>query len=195
MATGAKELERSFWMALEEILGLEQVQRISEHTFPLSGQPFCSLMQIMELQKALEAVYGIHAGQGLALRSGRAWVKYGLRFFRDELGWNRSEFRLLPRPVRIQRGLEGLASWMDRVFMEKFFVTRSLDGWLWQIHDCPLVIEPGGEFPCCYWMIGVLEETLQRLGDGKIYLVRALPSPPQKAPVCLFEIPARSLGD
>ncbi len=195
MATGAKELERSFWMALEEILGLEQAQRIGEHAFPLSGRPFFSLMQLMELQKVLEAVYGVHAGRGLALRSGRAWVKYGLRFFRDDLGWNRSEFRLLPRHVRIHRGLEGLASWMDRVFVEKFVVTRSLNGWLWQIHDCPLVIEPGGEIPCCYWMIGVLEETLQRLGDGKIYLVRALPSPLQKAPVCLFEIPARSLGD
>ncbi len=195
MVAGTKELERSFRMSLEEILGLEQVQKISEHTLPLSGQFPFSLAQVMEFQKVLEAVYGVQAGRGLALRSGRAWMKYSLRFLREELGWNRAEFRLLPRHVRIHRGLEGLASWMGQNFKEKFLVTRSPEGWLWQIHDCCLEIDPNGDLPCCYWMIGVLEEALQRLGDGKIFLVRAISSPRQEMPVCLFEIPARSLGD
>ncbi|MEJ5240755.1 MAG: V4R domain-containing protein [Anaerolineales bacterium] len=193
--SGANALARSFWMALEEILGQEQVRKVGESPLQLfDGHPF-SLAQLAALQGALEGIYGIPAGRGVALRSGRAWVKYGLRFFYEELGWNRSEFRLLPRNLRIERGLESLASWMNGYFTERFDVRRIPEGWIWRICGSPDNTEKVENVPGCYWMIGVLEEVLHRLGDGKIFLVREISCRACGAASCLFEIPARPLGD
>lgn len=193
---GNRGLERTFWLALEEVLGHDQVQRIGEHSSYLGNYPF-SLEQMTRLQNALEELYGVAAGRGLTLRSGRAWVKYGLRFFYHELGWGQSEFRLLPRHARIQRGLERLASWMKQHFQEHFEVERTADGWLWRVSGCGLKAHVIDETlpSCCYWMVGVLEEILKRLGDGKIFLVREVTCQVCGAPACLFEIPARPLGD
>lgn len=191
-----RELEQTFWVALEEVLGDEQAQKIGEHSSYLGNHPF-SLEQITKIQNVLEELYGVAAGRGLTLRSGRAWVKYGLRFFYHELGWGKSEFRLLPRHARIQRGLESLASWMQPHFQERFEVERTATGWLWQISGCGLsACIPDKTMPsCCYWMVGVLEEVLKRLGDGKNFLVREVTCQLYGAPACLFEIPARPLGD
>ncbi len=193
--SGANAMARSFWMALEEILGQEQVQRFGERSLQLLDGSFFSLTQLAVLQGALEGMYGIAAGRGVALRSGRAWVKYGFRLFYEELGWNRSEFRLLPRTHRLERGLRDLANWMNAHFHEHFDVQRIPEGWIWQIEGFQGSVEATESTPGCYWMIGVLEEVLHRLGDGKIFLVREISCRTCGALSCLFEIPARPLGD
>lgn len=196
LALPSSLLERSFWLAVEEILGPEPLTQIVPRLHSSTPEALSfSLEQIALLQHILEGEYGPNAGRGLTLRAGRSWVKYGLRLFQQELGWNSSQFRLLPRRARISRGLSELAAWLEAHLPQRFAVETHPDGWLWKVSQCQAPALATFQSSCCYWMLGVLDEVMTRLGDGKLFPVREKSCQFCGAPVCLFEISAAPLGD
>jgi len=69
-----------------------------------------SFERLPQLQSSLEKTYGLTAGRGLAIRSGRACFKHLLREFGTEMGLTDLEYRLLSLPARLKFSNQALAA-------------------------------------------------------------------------------------
>ena len=167
-------------LAMEEILG-----RAGENTvlnradLPECGNnfPSCdqdqpsSYMHISALQAGLENVYGPRAGRGLALRVGRACLKYGLREFAPELGLSDLTFRLLPLQAKLKTGIEAFAALFNTYTDQKVRLEMDRRYIHWLIECCPLCRERQADVPCCHLAVGFLQEALFWISGGKYFIV------------------------
>jgi hypothetical protein len=146
-------------LAMEEILGHAGVNAVLNLTdlpayinnYPPYNQdlkfPF---VYISHLQSGLESVYGPRAGRGLALRVGRACLKYGLREFGPELSLTDLAFRLLPLQTKIKIGTEAFAALFNDHTDQQVSLERDEKYTFWHIERCPLCWERQAETPCCH---------------------------------------------
>ncbi len=129
---------------------------------------------------ALERRYGPRAGQGLAVRVGRALFGY------------------LPLPVTVgmvplrhrERVLHGL-TWLGAEGGAPLGLQAQAEatatGWRWRI------LAPQDDPPACPVWRGLLQETLYWFGGGMTYQVEEVACRRQGAPHCVFHIPYRPL--
>lgn len=121
------------------------------------------------LLSALETTYGPQAGQGLALRIGRACFRYGVREYGDQMGLNRPEFRMLPLPARLKAGLQALALWVGMVSTRAATLSEQDGMLLWSVELGSLGGQRPISRPVGYLMLGLLQETLYWLSGGRSF--------------------------
>ena len=143
--------------------------------------------------QALEAVYGVQGGRGLALRIGRAAFKYGLAQLGEQAGLNSVEFRLLPAPRRLKTGLAALAGIVSQEFGDEVQVIDQGDAWLWQSTNCPVCRGRQSEDPCCTLTVGLLQEFASWAGGGRFYRVTEINCRATNQPLCVFRIDKKPL--
>ncbi len=141
-------------LAMEEILGHGGVNAVLNladlpayiNDYPPYNQdlqfPFT---HISHLQTGLESAYGPRAGRGLALRVGRACLKYGLREFGPELGLTDLAFRLLPLQTKLKTGSEAFAALFNDFTDQQVRLERDEKYIYWHIERCPLCWERQAE--------------------------------------------------
>ena len=171
---------RIMLLAMEEILGHQGVNAILNlahlpdyiDQFPAANLdlqfPF---EHIARLQVALEYAYGPRAGRGLAMRVGRACLKYGLREFGPGLGLNDPAFRMLPLQPRLKAGCEAIAGLFNQFTGQRVRLDMDEKYISWQIERCPLCWERHSDAPCCAMAVGLLQESFYWLSGGKYFLV------------------------
>jgi predicted hydrocarbon binding protein len=167
-------------LAMEEILGHSGVNAalnlanlpVYINDYPPYNQdlkfPF---EHISHLQAALECAYGPRAGRGLAVRVGRACLKYGLREFGPELGLTDLAFRLLPLQAKLKNGSEAFAALFNKFTDQQVRVERDEKYIYWLIERCPLCWERQADGPCCHLAVGLLQEALYWVSGGKYFEV------------------------
>ncbi len=108
---------------MEEILGCQEITSVFNQAplakFDGSGLPRqqeldLTFERLPQLQASLEIKYGLSAGRGLAIRSGRACFRHLLREFGNEMGLTNLEFRLLSLPARLKVSNQALAALLNR---------------------------------------------------------------------------------
>lgn len=171
---------RVMLQAMEEILGHDGVnavlnlagllEYINDHP-PYEQDRKFSFTHISLLQAGLEAAYGPRAGRGLALRVGRACLKYGLREFDPELGLTDLAFRLLPLQAKLKSGVEAFAALFNNHTDQQVRLERDEKHIFWHIQRCPLCWERHAECPCCHLAVGLLQEALFWVSGGKYFEV------------------------
>ena len=165
---------RILLLAMEEILGRTGVDAILTRA-GLSGYggrdlPFPA-DQISRIGEALEAAYGPRGGRGLALQTGRACFKYGLREFGPGLGLTELAFRLLPLPAKLKKGSEALAGLFNNFAGQRVRLAWNEGKTTWRIERCPLCAGRHTDAPCCHLAVGLLQEALYWASGGKVYMV------------------------
>jgi predicted hydrocarbon binding protein len=167
-------------LAMEEILGHGGVNAILNlidlpvyiNNYPPYNQdlefPFT---HISHLQTGLESAYGPRAGHGLALRVGRACLKYGLREFGPELGLTDLAFRLLPLQSKLKTGSEAFAALFNKYTDQQVRLESDEKTIHWHIERCPLCWERQADGPCCHLAVGLLQEALFWVSGGKYFEV------------------------
>ncbi len=167
-------------LAMEEILGHSGVNAVLHladlpsyiNDYPPYNQdlkfPF---IHISRLQVSLESAYGPRAGRGLAMRIGRACLKYGLREFGPELGLTDLAFRLLPLQTKLKTGSEAFAALFNDYTDQKVRLERDEKYIYWYIERCPLCWERQSDGPCCHLAVGLLQEALYWVSGGKYFEV------------------------
>jgi len=123
------------------------------------------------LQSCLENEYGLAAGRGLALRSGRASFRHLLCEFGKELGLTDLEFRLLPLAGRLRNGSQALAGLFNRFTDQQIKVELEKDHILWNIKPSYEVDRFHLGSPACQFMVGMLQEALYWVSGGKTFQV------------------------
>ena len=104
---------RIILLSLEEIIGRNGVNAVLNRAdlpdyignYPPHNQDFkFPFKHVSQILGGLEALYGPHGGQGIALRSGRSCFQYGLREFGPLFGLTDLTFRLLPLQTKLKVG-------------------------------------------------------------------------------------------
>lgn len=171
---------RIILLGMEEVIGRSGVDAIL-HLAALEGLilhspsasmertfPFESVSQIMA---ALEQAYGPRGGRGLALRTGRACFKYGLKEYGSMLGLTETAFRLLPLPTKLQTGVKVFADLFNKHTDQQVQVEETEKQILWHIERCPLCWGRQTDGPACHLAVGLLQEALYWVSGGKVFNV------------------------
>jgi predicted hydrocarbon binding protein len=174
------KLGRMYLLALEEVIGRNAVNaalNLAGLVHLLDNYPPNTLDRdfrfddLGRLHQALERLYGPRGGRGLALRTGRASFKYGLREFGPMLGITDLAFRLLPLTMKLKAGVEGFAEIFNRYTDQVVHVEERPEALAFHIDRCPLCWNRHTDGPCCHLAVGFLQEGLAWLSGGKSFVV------------------------
>jgi predicted hydrocarbon binding protein len=147
-----------------------------------------SFEELSRLQMTLEETYGIRSGRGLALRSGRAAFKYGLREFGPLLGLTELSFRLLPFDVKLRAGADLFADMFNRYSDQRVRVEEKGDHLQWHIDRCPVCWGRRSQEPVCHLAVGILQEAAYWISGGKFFPMEEILCIARGDPTCTIAI-------
>jgi predicted hydrocarbon binding protein len=197
------KMGRLVLLAMEEIIGRTGVNAILNlsglsgfiNNYPPNNLDLqFSFNNLSEILQRLEDLYGARGGQGLALRSGRACLKYGLREFGPLLGINDLAFRLLPLQMKVRVGAEAFALSFNELTDQVVRLVEEIDRFYWIIERCPLCWNRTAEQPVCHLAVGILEESLHWVSGGRHFNVEEIQCIAAGAPTCTIAIDKEPLN-
>lgn len=174
----------------QELLGPEDLP-VWMKQYPSSSD--LTAWDLGSMLAALEKTYGTVGAQGLAIRIGRASVRCALQRFGERVGFRTPEFRLLPSPLRIERGLRRLAALAKDELGFEITLTNAGPHWVWRSANSPFYGEHSSGGLACYWTVGALQEFTSWAGGGRYYQVTEMECRSGGAPVCVFQIDKKPL--
>jgi predicted hydrocarbon binding protein len=188
---------RIILLAIEEIIGknginavlnLSELQHLINNYPPNNLDPGLSFKDLSQIQLTMEELYGVRGGRGLALRSGRACFKYGLREFGSILGITDLAFRLLPLQMKLSVGFEAFADTFNQFTDQNVRLEEDDDHLWWHIERCPLCWERQAENPVCHLAAGILQESLHWVSGGRYFEVEETRCIAMGHEACTFSI-------
>lgn len=196
----SKEMALVMLEGAQEVLGAERLNSMLDEILPnrsgsgdAAALDWLSFSEVCSLPQILEGVYGIQGGRGLTLRIGRSSFKYGLKQLTGFAGLREVNFRLLPAPMRLERGLKLLADQFAAEFGDSMMVTD--EGRFWQLRSetCPFCQDHLAADSCCYWMVGLLQEFTAWASGGRFYPVNEVECRAAGAFTCTYQIEKKPL--
>lgn len=195
--TCSDRMGRIILSGMEEIFSSNEISSILNHTtltkFDQSGQPInreldLSFERLPQLQASLENIYGLSAGRGLAIRSGRACFRHLLREFGAEMGLMDLEFRLLSLPNRLKFCNQAMATLINQ-HTGLHAIFEMDDNYLnWTIERNPNNGTIGNDKSVCHLIFGLLQESLAWISGGKIYQMEEENCIERNDPCCKIQI-------
>jgi len=191
------KMGRIILLAMEEILGQNGLIAVLNQTelqnlinpYPPNNLDLeFNFNSLSRLLAGLEAFYGPRGGKGLALRTGRACFKYGIREFGPLLGITDLAFRLLPLSTKISEGAKLFAETFNKFTDQIVKVEETEAQILWQIERCPVCWQRKSSEPICHLAVGLLQESLYWISGGKHFCVEETDCIAQGASACTIAI-------
>ena len=167
--------------AMEEILGNSGINQILNHTqmsrfignFPPKNlDRGFSFEELSQIQVGMEEIFGTYGGHGLALRSGRACFKYGLKEFGDLLQVDKVGLSLLPLSKRLHIGAKIFSEAFNHFSDQRVSLEEIPGQILWKIEHCPVCWGRRSNHPVCHLAVGILQESLFWISGGKFFDVK-----------------------
>jgi len=174
------KMVRIMLLAMEEVMGRNGVNAILNlarlkylvNSYPSNNfDRQITFTEIGALMRSLDEMYGPLGGRGLALRSGRASFKYGIKEFGPVVGVSDLAFRLLPLPMKLKQGAEVFSETFNKFSDQVVRLTEEEDHFLWENLRCPVCWGRHTETPCCFLAVGILQEALYWVSGGKYFEV------------------------
>lgn len=159
---------------LDAVLHLGALDEVGQIASAGSDERTFSFESVSRLHQALEQLYGPRGGRGLALRTGRACFKYGLKEYGSMLGLTEMAFRLLPLSTKLHTGAYSFAGLFNKHTDQRVQVEETDTAILWHIDQCPLCWERTAGEPVCHLAVGLLQEALYWLSGGKVFSVEEI---------------------
>ena len=172
-----QKMGRIILLGMEEVIGrggmdaVLSLASLGDLASSSANERMFSFETLSKLQQVLEQVYGPRGGRGLALRSGRACFKYGIKEYGSMLGVTEMAFRLLPLPTKLHTGARSFADLFNKHTDQQVRVEETETQFFWHIERCPLCWERKAEEPVCHLAVGLLQEALYWLSGGKVFSV------------------------
>lgn len=193
-------LGRIILQAMEEILGIGGLNAMLDQA-NLSGliqnyppgnmKRELPYSQISKMMASLEANYGQRPGQGLAVRTGRACFKYGLREVGQQNMLSNQNFRLLPLNTKIREGARLLADFFSQYTEQRAWFEEDDQHFYWHTDNCPLCWQRQADDPVCHLAVGTLQEALYWVSGGKLYRVEEMSCIAKGDPACIIRTDKR----
>jgi predicted hydrocarbon binding protein len=166
--------------AMEDILGhhgVNAILNLSRLSYLVNNYPQNNLelgfsfAEFGAILDTLDEMYGVRGGRALALRAGRETFKYALKEFMPVLGIADLAFRPFPLGMKIKIGLEVFAETFNKFTDQIVSLEQDANSHLWVIERCPVCWQRKSEAPCCHLAVGLLQESLFWVSNGKNYRV------------------------
>ena len=192
-----QRMGRIIFLGMEEVIGKSGVDSVLSlagldefvQNYPRSTAKLTfEFESVSLLQQTLEQVYGPRGGRGIALRTGRASFKYGLKEYGSMLGITEMAFRLLPLPTKLHVGAKTFADLFNKHTDQKVRIEETDKTILWHIERCPLCWERKEEEPVCHLAVGLLQEALYWVSGGKVFNVEETACIAKGDPACTISI-------
>lgn len=188
-------------MGVEEILGQPGLNAVLNLTERLPQETSCveksalriGYASLAAIAAGLERMYGPRGGRGVALRAGRAGFKYLLRQYGAPMGMKDINYRMLPVPLRLKTGLEGLAGLVAKIGDESVTVSEFESHWIWRVEHCPHCWQRKVEEPACQFPVGMLQEFFAWASSGRVYGIREIECSAAGGSACLIRIDKKAL--
>lgn len=166
-------------LGLEEVIGKAGLNAVLElaaldeaiQSSRSSSERKLSFEAVSQLHQSLEKNYGPRGGRGLALRTGRACFKYGVKEYGSMLGLTEMAFRLLPLPTKLHTGARSFAGLFNKHTDQRVRIEETDAYIYWHIELCPLCWGRNVEEPVCHMAVGLLQEALYWVSGGKVFSV------------------------
>jgi hypothetical protein len=177
------QMGRIVLLAMEEVIGRNSVNAVLNlaslpqwiNNYPPGNRALqVPFEMIGRLQSALEKAYGPRAGHGIALRTGRACFRHGLREFGPLVGLTDLAFRLLPLPAKLNVGSRSFADVFNKYSDQRVSIEQDRERIYWNIDRCPVCWGRSSDAPACHLAIGVLQEALYWASGGKFFNVEEM---------------------
>ncbi len=169
-----------FLSSLEEVIGpngVKSVLRSSNRVHLLSGPDSSPSRQgfqaadLAAIHQSMEEVFGHNGGRGLALRTGQAFFKYGMRELGPILGMTNSRFRLLPMRAKLRLGTQAIGSIFSMAGSRILRMDETATAYRWHMTDCPACQGRRTSEPACHFTVGLLQEAFSWLSCGRSHVV------------------------
>ena len=180
-------------MGVNAVLNLANLNHRINHYPPNNLDKEFSFLELSKIHEALEGLYGPRGGRGLALRTGRACFKYGLREYGPLVGATDIAFRLLPSDPKLRIGADIFAEAFNKYSDQRVRVEEQADRYLWHIDRCPICWKRQTDGPVCHLAVGILQESLYWASGGKVYNVEETACIAKGDPACTIEIDKKPL--
>jgi len=153
---------------LNSILNYAQLGNFVDNLPPDNLEREFDFAHFSMINQALEDIYGMRGGRGLALRVGRTTFDDVLKNYGALAGVGDMAFRILPIQMKIKIGLQAMA----KIFSDKSdqisYIEEKEDVYLYRVERCPVCWGRKSEDnPICYYMVGLLQEGLHWVSGGK----------------------------
>jgi predicted hydrocarbon binding protein len=168
------KMGRIVLLALEEVVGSESMDTVLtmarmqdrlEQYPPNNFAMGFSFDELARMQQALEELYGVRSGRGLARKVGSACFRIGARDLRPALGVADLVFRILPLRIRLKVGFEVLAHIFGQFSDHTVRLEEDERYFRWVAERCGVCWGRRSESPCCHLSVGLLEEVLYWLSS------------------------------
>lgn len=196
------KMGRIVLQALEEVMGRNGVNAVLNlaklrhlvNKFPANNlEKGFSFEEFGAITQALDDMYGPRGGRGLALRSGRAAFKYGLREFGAVLGIADLAFRLLPLGMKLKVGFNTFAETFNKFTDQVVRLEEDEERFYWIIDRCPVCWGRSTDAPCCHTAAGILQEGLHWVSGGKNFHVEEVECVAAGGQTCTIVIDKRPI--
>ncbi|MDX1436065.1 MAG: 4-vinyl reductase [Anaerolineales bacterium] len=197
------KIGRIILQSMEEILGQTGLKAVLNHSNlhqyinnypPNNLEPQFKLETLSRLQESMEDLYGVRGGRGLALRTGRAAIKYGLPEFSGLMGMDDISFRLLPLQMKLKVGAEAIARTFTDLTDQAVRYTEEPDRVLWIIERCPLCWQRQTHQVACHMAVGILQEGLYWMSGGSYFNVEEIKCAARGDQTCTIAIDKEPFG-
>jgi predicted hydrocarbon binding protein len=178
---------------IKAVLNLAQLRQLVSHYPPNTAELTFSFAEVQAILRSLDEMYGPRAGRGLALRTGRACFKYGLKEFGAE--WNLTElgFRLQPLNQKVKLAVEACAGFYQHYIGHPVELTDDDSRLVWRMTACPECAGRQAAGPCCHLAVGLLQEAAAWASNGKNYEVEEVTCVAGGHPACTLVLDKRPL--
>ncbi len=175
------KMMRIFLEALEDVMGTHGLNAMLNHAGLveyLTQRPAENLdrqvdfTHISRLSAALEDMYGLRGGRGLAQRAGRAVFAEGLKNFGALAGAGDLAFRVLPLTTKLKLGIPAVASIFSNFSDQLSTVQEYDDHYLYTIKKCSMCWDRHSDKPCCHIATGILQEAVRWVSGGHEFRIQ-----------------------
>jgi predicted hydrocarbon binding protein len=174
---------------LNSILNLAGLSHLIDNYPPDNLEREFDFADFTAIHIAIEELYGLHGGRGLALRAGRATFNDGLMKFGALAGVGDIAFKVLPLQSKLQIGLPSAARIFSTITDQQSTVTELETEILWTIHRCPVCWSRTDlDKPVCYITTGLLQAMLTWVSGGLEFRVNESKCHAMGDEVCEFVI-------
>ncbi|MDZ4770086.1 MAG: 4-vinyl reductase [Chloroflexota bacterium] len=143
---------------------------------------------IGRINAALDQVYGVRGGRGMALRAGRAWFANGMRVFGALRGVADPAFRVLSVPDRCRVVLLAQADIFTHFSDQPMRLEETASDFRMITLASPFAEGITAARPVCHTLVGLLHEAMRWASNGRDLLVRESACRSTGSAACIFVV-------
>ena len=157
--------------SLHSLLTAARLQHYAEELPPNNFDQEFPFAHLSQMTQALDELYGVRSGRGLARKVGRASFRHGIRDFGPVLWMVDLAFRVLTLRMKMRIGFAILAETFNRFTDEKVDVEVDKEHFRWVMSPCAECWGRTCDSACCQVAMGLLEEGLYWVSGGRSFFI------------------------